>query len=69
MFTVRTIGPEIGGRQVKVQSYEFSSMKNALVQALQILAQENPQEIVLILDSKGRVVFNRGFHTNHQSAQ
>jgi hypothetical protein len=43
--------------------FHYETSKVALTKALELVNEHVPMRIVLILDAKGRVIFNQGFHT------
>lgn len=63
MIQVKCLDRSNVGRHIVQTVFHYETSKVALTKALELVNEHVPMRIVLILDAKGRVIFNQGFHT------
>lgn len=51
------------GRHVTQTVFHYEASNFALTKAIEMVNQKIPMRIVLILDTKGNIIFSQGFHT------
>lgn len=62
-YQVKVLDRSTGGRYLKSTLFHYETCANALIHAMALVNEPVSMRIVLILDPKGHVIFNKGFHT------